>query len=1686
MTPTWIRRLFARCPSPFTRRPAKWRLSLEALEGRLVPTSSTVSLLSAAADGSAGGATSLPGNTSPVVSQDGRYVVFQSAATDLVAGQSDANSTYDVFLRDRQTGTTTLVSRAAGSSTQTANGQSVDGSISADGRYVTYRSVASNLVSGQTDLTNYDVFLFDSQTGSTTLVSHTPASSTTASNGFSSAQRLSADGNFVVYTSTSTNILPNQATIDLNGTSDVFLYDRANDTTYLVSVSTTGTTGSGASDQPTLSADGRYVVFRSSSTNLVSGVTDTNGNTDVFLYDRLTGSRTLISHNGSSSTAVALGQSQTPVISADGNYVAFVSYANNLVPGESDTNLSTDAFLYARGTGEIALVSHVAGDPLTAGESFADQVSISADGRYVAYVSASTDVVAGQLDNNFDSDVFVYDSQTGESRLVSHFYGDATTAADAFSSTPTISLDGRYVAYVSVADDLVSGQDDANGNYDVFLYDSQTGLNVLLSHVGGDDLVSSSMGASQAQISGDGSVVIFASSSPDLVSGDDNSATDMFAGSAGSPNTAPTASIVTIGAVRQEGTSIAVSGSGSDAEQTAGTLGLSWAVFKNGSATAFATGTGAGWSFTPDDDGSYRIALTVTDNGGLTASAEQTIAVSNVAPAPSIVSIGAVRVEGTSIAVSGSATDAAGANDTLSYSWAVYQNGGVTPFATGTGTSYSFTPGDDGSYRIVLTVSDEDGGSASAEQTISVSNVAPTPSIVSVGAVRVEGTSIAVSGTATDPAGANDTLSYAWQVFKDGAVTPFATGTGSGFSFTPGDDGSYRIVLTVSDEDGGSASAEQTVTVSNVAPTPSIVSIGAVRVEGTSIAVSGTASDPAGVNDTLSYTWQVFKDGSPTPFATGAGSDYSFAPDDDGSYRIVLTVSDEDGGSNSAEQTIGVNNAAPTPSIVSIGAVRVEGTSIAVSGSATDAAGLNDTLSHSWEVFKDGGVTPFATGTGSDFSFAPDDDGSYRIVLTVSDEDGGSASAEQTIAVSNVAPAPSIVSIGAVRVEGTSIAVSGSATDAAGANDTLSYSWAVYQNGGVTPFATGTGTSYSFTPGDDGSYRIVLTVSDEDGGSNSAEQTITASNVAPTPSIVSIGAVRVEGTSIAVSGTASDPAGVNDTLSYTWQVFKDGSPTPFATGAGSDYSFAPDDDGSYRIVLTVSDEDGGSNSAEQTIGVSNRSPLLVSLPGGAITEGAAYTFTVTSEDVPADGLTYALEGDVPAGAAIDPVTGVFTWTPTDAQGPGTYTFTVRVTDDGTPGLSDARSVTFDVAEANEPPTLTGVPARATLFEGQAYQFTALAADADLPATTLQFSLIGGPAGAAIDPVTGVFTWTPAADQGASSYSFAVRVSDGSATADLAVELDVRDVKTAPVSGPTGVTVVAPGESGRPLVRVLDPLTGEERFTVTAYDPSFTGGVRVASGDVNHDGVLDLVTAPGVSGAAHIRVFDGSTGAAAASFFAYARDFTGGAYVAAGDLDGDGVAEIVTGAGVGGAPHVKVFRMDGTELASFFAYDPTVRGGVTVAVADVDGDGRAEIVTGPGPGGGPHVKVFRADGAAAGGFLAYAPEFRGGVFVAAGDLDGDGAAEIITGAGAGGGAHVRVFDGRTHAERFGFAAGASGFAGGVRVGLTRVAPDGRAAIVTTLGPGDRPQVRIWSGADGSELTGFLAEDPGFAGGIYVAG
>ena len=223
-------------------------------------------------------------------------------------------------------------------------------------------------------------------------------------------------------------------------------------------------------------------------------------------------------------------------------------------------------------------------------------------------------------------------------------------------------------------------------------------------------------------------------------------------------------------------------------------------------------------------------------------------------------------------------------------------------------------------------------------------------------------------------------------------------------------------------------------------------------------------------------------------------------------------------------------------------------------------------------------------------------------------------------------------------------------------------------------------------------------------------------------------------------------------------------------------------------------------------------------------------------------------------------------------------------------------------------------------------------------------------------------------------------------------------------------ITAAAAGGEPIVKVLDP-AGKLQRQFYAFDKKFRGGVNLAVGDINGDGRLEIITGAGPGGGPHVKVFD-RDGLLLYQFFAYTKYFRGGVYVAAGDVNGDSRAEIITGAGPGGGPHVKVFNARGVIKLQFFAYDKNFRGGVRVAAADIDGkiaNRQVEIITGPGIGGGPHLKVFDHLGHVRTQFFAFDKKFHGGLSVAAADVNQDGAVEIIAAAGPGGAPHLRTFN-----------------------------------------------------------------------------
>ena len=391
---------------------------------------------------------------------------------------------------------------------------------------------------------------------------------------------------------------------------------------------------------------------------------------------------------------------------------------------------------------------------------------------------------------------------------------------------------------------------------------------------------------------------------------------------------------------------------------------------------------------------------------------------------------------------------------------------------------------------------------------------------------------------------------------------------------------------------------------------------------------------------------------------------------------------------------------------------------------------------------------------------------------------------------------------------------------------------------------------------------------------------------------------------------------------------------------------------------------------------------------------------------------------------------------------------------------------------------------------------------------------------ALDP-DGAFTFTPAAGfVGTTTFVYSA-TEGGGASAEATVTITV-----SPPPVVTRLTAQGSGAGGGPRVVVRNQ-DGSVRFDFFAFEPTFLGGVRVAVGDTTGDGVPDIVCAAGPGGGPAVKVFDGTTGAEVASYFAFEPGVSAGVYVAVGDLTGDGRADIVTGAGSLAGPRVRV--VDGATLATvrdFFAYDPAFLGGVRVAAADLNGDGIADLVTVPGPSGGPEVRLFNGaiDSAdPAGTFMAFEETYRGGAFVAAypgGVVVGrDGypnfagtllAADFANLPPATGGATLdpeapveegatpsaAVLAQPTTAQAFrvsDFMAAAVGaavvpFGAGYAAG-GRVAADGNGGAVVLIGSGPdiAPPVGVWATSDiGLVLGGELpAIDPGFGGGTYVA-
>ena len=499
-----------------------------------------VQLVSAATDGVAGDAQS---SGPPSVSDDGRYVAFTSRATDLVDGFVDGNGANlaDVYLRDTVLGTTTLVSHAAGTPLTSAGpGSSGSPRVSADGSHVVFDTFATNLVAGVTDANlERDVYSYEVATGTLTLVSHAhddPAQ--TCDDGQSLAADPSDDGSAVAFQSRCDDLIPNQQ-VPADDVSNIYRWDRGSDTHQLVSRPNAVNpndvaTGDGPSSSPDISGDGQFVTYTTSAAN-ISVVGDTNGASDIGFYrianvngGNLPAISTILSIN-SGATDTGDGFSSNPSIADDGSRVAFRTEATDLT-ADADTNNGPDVVLVDLPLGQApttSLVSAAVGGG-AAGNGFSFKPRLAGSGSYVAYLTLATDVVT---DGPLTASGGIWD-------VVRHTVADGTTVlasvntagtggGDGDSGTPQFApglqaADDGDVIYTSEATDLSAVDGDAGE--DVYAFD---GTAVTLLSAIPDGTAAGDGASDQPGASSNGDYVAWRTAATDLVLGDANGANDI-------------------------------------------------------------------------------------------------------------------------------------------------------------------------------------------------------------------------------------------------------------------------------------------------------------------------------------------------------------------------------------------------------------------------------------------------------------------------------------------------------------------------------------------------------------------------------------------------------------------------------------------------------------------------------------------------------------------------------------------------------------------------------------------------------------------------------------------------------------------------------------------------------------------------------------------------------------------------------------------------------------------------------------------------------------------------------------------------------------------------------------------------------------------------------------------------------
>lgn len=1119
--------------------------------------------------------------------------------------------------------------------------------------------------------------------------------------------------------------------------------------------------------------------------------------------------------------------------------------------------------------------------------------------------------------------------------------------------------------------------------------------------------------------------------------------------------------------------------------------------------TASATATGGGFTVTLNvtslSDGTVTATARATDAAGNTSAVSNALTSTKDTVAPAL--------QSTSPANGSSVSSAPAASAAYQEVLDTGQSSIVVTDVTGTALSGTisfanstktvvFTPAtsfdDAGSpFHATATVKDVAGNATTSNWTFSVDTSAPSAPVVVFMTNPINSTNkTAVSVTGTTESGSTVTVTI-----TDGSVSVSTMVPASGTQFSASlntsilADGVVTATAIAADSVGNTSPSSSPVTSTKdtnapAAPTVVFITDPINAANKTTVNVTGTTESGASVTVTLT-------DGSVTITAIGSGPTFSVTMNvttmADGSVTATAKAVDAVGNISalSAPKTATKDTVAPGTPVISFFTNPINDANKAnVSVTGTAAAGTTVTV-----TVTDGTTTVTATGSGQTYAVNVDTttltDGVVTATASAADTAGNISSAASKTSVKDVL-GPTLQSVSPLDGSTTGPVSSVRATY----NEALSGSSTV-----VVLDRTGTQVSGSISFADV-SKTVVFT---------------------PSPALSDAGSPYV------ATATVLDAAG-NPTSSSSWSFTQDSSPPSAPTlafltdpiSSANQDSVLVTGTSESGVTVTVRVTDG---SVTVTAGVASAGTFSVTLGVSSLSDGVVTATAVASDTLGnTSGSSSARTASKDATAPTAPTPNMTN--PINASNVSAVhvtgsaeagsTVTVTITDGSVTLTATTTSTSFDLTF--DATTLAdGIVTATTRAEDAAGNVSGNSA----PVTSTKDTF--APSAPVVvfmtnpinqDNKTAVHV-TGTAETGA---QVAITVTDGSVTVTATVTaaggafdgiLDVSTLSEGTVTA-TAIAVDSAGNSS--------PISAPKTATLTlnpdcqppspnsffAFPSSFSGGVYVAVGDVDGDGCSEIAVGQGAGGTPRVRLFNGRTNAIITELMAYNPAFTGGVRVAIGDLDGDGRSELITGAGPGGGPHVKAFTFDlgsrsFTTAASRFAYAPDFHGGVFVAAGDLDGDGSLEVITGADAGGGPHVKTFQLIGGSLsdlpGGFFAYLSTFRGGVRVAAGDVDGDGNAEIVTAPGEGMDARIRVFsyDPATGSRSLDTDFNAYGaFGGGAFVAAGDIDGSSVAEIVTGADSGGGPHVKGFTGT-GSPVAGrsFFAYSSAFTGGVRVA-